>query len=46
MRMHPFEHLADLFRQTLANIRRNKLRSFLTLFGIAWGIAPPGCPPG
>jgi putative ABC transport system permease protein len=30
---------ADLFVQTLANLRRNKLRSFLTLFGIAWGIA-------
>jgi putative ABC transport system permease protein len=29
----------DLAVQTLANLRRNKLRSFLTLFGIAWGIA-------
>lgn len=38
-RMNGFEHFADLFAQTLANLRRNKLRSFLTLFGIAWGIA-------
>jgi putative ABC transport system permease protein len=37
--MHPGEILADLVRQTLANLHRNKLRSFLTLFGIAWGIA-------
>ncbi|MBI4891532.1 MAG: ABC transporter permease [Acidobacteria bacterium] len=37
--MHPGEMLADLVRQTLANLHRNKLRSFLTLFGIAWGIA-------
>jgi putative ABC transport system permease protein len=37
--MHPGEELADLARQTLGNLRRNKLRSFLTLFGIAWGIA-------
>lgn len=29
----------DLAVQTFANLRRNKLRSFLTLFGIAWGIA-------
>lgn len=33
------EPARDLFRQTHENIRRNKLRSFLTLFGIAWGIA-------
>jgi putative ABC transport system permease protein len=39
VQMHPFELLKDLFIQTLANLRRNKLRSFLTLFGIAWGIA-------
>lgn len=38
-RMNGLEHFADLFVQTLANLRRNKLRSFLTLFGIAWGIA-------
>lgn len=38
-RMHPLEFFWDLSAQTLANLRRNKLRSFLTLFGIAWGIA-------
>lgn len=38
-RMHPLEFMWDLSVQTLANLRRNKLRSFLTLFGIAWGIA-------
>ncbi|MCX7605306.1 MAG: ABC transporter permease [Bryobacteraceae bacterium] len=38
-RMHAGELAADLLRQTLWNIRRNRLRSFLTLFGIAWGIA-------
>lgn len=37
-RMNGLEFLLDLARQTLANLRRNKLRSFLTLFGIAWGI--------
>ncbi len=37
--MNLWEFLVDLARQTLANVRRNKLRSFLTLFGIAWGIA-------
>ena len=37
--MHPVERFADLMRQTVANVWRNKLRSFLTLFGIAWGIA-------
>lgn len=37
--MHPLEFLADLTSQTFTNLRRNKLRSFLTLFGIAWGIA-------
>ena len=37
--MHWGELLWDLAAQTLANLRRNKLRSFLTLFGIAWGIA-------
>lgn len=37
--MHPVEFLTDLVVQTFANLRRNKLRSFLTLFGIAWGIA-------
>jgi putative ABC transport system permease protein len=38
-RMHPGEMIVDLAVQTFANLRRNKLRSFLTLFGIAWGIA-------
>ncbi len=38
-RMHAGEQLIDLSRQTFANLKRNKLRSFLTLFGIAWGIA-------
>lgn len=38
-RMHAGELAVDLLRQTLWNVRRNKLRSFLTLFGIAWGIA-------
>src|SRR5262245_47763863 len=37
--MHPVEFILDLSRQTFANLRRNKLRSFLTLFGIAWCIA-------
>jgi putative ABC transport system permease protein len=37
--MNVSELLWDLAVQTLANLRRNKLRSFLTLFGIAWGIA-------
>jgi len=37
--MNATELLWDLAVQTLANLRRNKLRSFLTLFGIAWGIA-------
>ena len=30
--------LTDLFSQTLANLRANKLRSFLTMFGIVWGV--------
>jgi putative ABC transport system permease protein len=37
--MNALELFWDLAVQTLANLRRNKLRSFLTLFGIAWGIA-------
>ena len=37
--MYATELVWDLLRQTLQNLRRNKLRSFLTLFGIAWGIA-------
>ncbi len=31
--------LLTLAQQTLANVWRHKLRSFLTMFGIAWGIA-------
>ncbi len=37
--LRPIEFVIDLFRQTVANVWRNKLRSFLTMFGIAWGIA-------
>lgn len=37
--MNGFEQAADLARQTLVSICRNKLRSVLTLFGIAWGVA-------
>lgn len=38
-RMHAGQLGVDLLRQTMWNLRRNRLRSFLTLFGIAWGIA-------
>jgi len=37
--MNALEVFWDLAAQTFANLHRNKLRSFLTLFGIAWGIA-------
>ena len=30
--------IRDLIAQTLANLRANKLRSFLTMFGIIWGV--------
>jgi putative ABC transport system permease protein len=30
--------LSDVIAQTLANLRANKLRSFLTMFGIVWGV--------
>ena len=30
--------IAEIFRQTLAALWENKLRSFLTMFGIVWGI--------
>ncbi len=30
--------LADIFRQTLRTLWAHKLRSFLTMFGIAWGV--------
>src|SRR5258705_9342639 len=29
----------DIFRQVASNLARNKLRSFLTMAGIAWGVA-------
>src|SRR3954469_29098 len=32
-------NLKELFRQTLSSIAAHKLRSFLTMFGIIWGIA-------
>ena len=32
-------YLTDLFRQVVGSLARNKLRSFLTMAGIAWGIA-------
>lgn len=37
--MRTFENAAGLFRQTWSSMSRNKLRSFLTMFGIAWGLA-------
>src|SRR5450756_1237709 len=36
--MRWIESVTSLFGQTAANVWRNKLRSFLTMFGIAWGI--------
>jgi putative ABC transport system permease protein len=33
-----FESVTGLLVQTALNVWRNKLRSFLTMFGIAWGI--------
>ena len=30
--------LSDLLSQTWANLRANKLRTFLTMFGIVWGV--------
>lgn len=30
--------MRELFRQTFSNLAANKLRSFLTMFGITWGI--------
>ncbi len=36
--MRVLETAAALFQQTWASMSRNKLRSFLTMFGIAWGL--------
>ena len=30
--------MLEIFRQVVANLRANKLRSFLTMFGILWGV--------
>jgi putative ABC transport system permease protein len=30
--------LVDIIRQSLATLWAHKLRSFLTMFGIAWGV--------
>jgi putative ABC transport system permease protein len=30
--------MAEIFAQVLSNLRANKLRSFLTMFGILWGV--------
>ena len=30
--------MKDIFAQVLSNLRANKLRSFLTMFGILWGV--------
>jgi len=32
-------YLTEVFRQVLSSLARNKLRSFLTMAGIAWGVA-------
>jgi len=32
-------NLRDIMKQTLATLRAHKMRSFLTMFGIIWGIA-------
>ena len=31
--------LGDALRQSLNDLRQNRMRSALTMFGIAWGIA-------
>jgi putative ABC transport system permease protein len=36
--MRAAEFIAGMCRQTWASVTRNKLRSFLTMFGIAWGM--------
>src|SRR5918996_3664232 len=30
--------MKEIFAQVLSNLRANKLRSFLTMFGILWGV--------
>ena len=30
--------MLDVFQQVVSNLRANKLRSFLTMFGILWGV--------
>jgi putative ABC transport system permease protein len=37
--MRVFGFVAGLVQQTFVNVWRHKLRSFLTMFGIAWGMA-------
>ncbi len=37
--MYLLESTSELFYQTVSTLWRNKTRSFLTMFGIAWGIA-------
>ncbi len=37
--MRVFTTISALCRQTASNVWRHKLRSFLTMFGIGWGIA-------
>jgi len=32
-------NLLDILKQTIATLRAHKMRSFLTMFGIVWGIA-------
>src|SRR5512142_2384902 len=32
-------NVSEIFKQTFATLRAHKLRSFLTMFGIVWGIA-------
>src|SRR5215470_367210 len=32
-------NLSEVLRQTIATLRAHKMRSFLTMFGIVWGIA-------
>jgi putative ABC transport system permease protein len=34
----PMLFLTDLLEQTWANLRANKLRTFLTMFVIVWGV--------